>query len=284
MCARSGRQNAGYTTEPFTRLRRAALDLAVSERKHVIHALLEVEVTRPRQLLREHEARTGEALSFTGFVIGCVARAVDEQKSVQGYRQGRGRLVLFDDVDVTMLMERTVDGQRRPLFHIIRAANRKSLRELHQEIRAAQAQPAVTPGGRWGLRAYELVPGFARRAAIRFAHAHPRLWKRFGGTVAVTSVGMFGRARGWGIPVISNTLDVTVGGITSKPESAESERGREWLCLTISVDHDIVDGAPLARFAIRLKTLIESAYGMEDLAPRGETATAQAPEKAGTAP
>ena len=35
--------------------------------KHSIYALLEVDVTRVRQFIEEHEAQTGEALSFTGY-------------------------------------------------------------------------------------------------------------------------------------------------------------------------------------------------------------------------
>jgi len=36
------------------------------------------------------------------------------------------------------------------------------------------------------------------------------------------------------------------------------------LSLTISFNHDIIDGAPAARFAQRLKDLIESGYGLDD--------------------
>jgi hypothetical protein len=45
---------------------------------HWMYGLLEVDVTVPRQLIAGHEARTGEALSFTGFLVYCLARAVDE--------------------------------------------------------------------------------------------------------------------------------------------------------------------------------------------------------------
>ena len=38
---------------------------------------------------------------------------------------------------------------------------------------------------------------------------------------------------------------------------------REYLSITITVDHDIVDGAPAARFIQRLKERIESGYGLE---------------------
>ncbi len=34
------------------------------------------------------------------------------------------------------------------------------------------------------------------------------------------------------------------------------------LSVTVSFDHDIVDGAPAARFTSQLKSLIESGYGL----------------------
>ena len=37
---------------------------------------------------------------------------------------------------------------------------------------------------------------------------------------------------------------------------------RRYLSLTISFDHDIIDGAPEASFTRRLKELIESGYGL----------------------
>jgi pyruvate/2-oxoglutarate dehydrogenase complex dihydrolipoamide acyltransferase (E2) component len=39
---------------------------------------------------------------------------------------------------------------------------------------------------------------------------------------------------------------------------------RKYLSVTISFDHDIIDGAPAARFMQQLKKLIESGYGLCD--------------------
>src|SRR5512144_3083691 len=75
---------------------------------HCVYGLLEVDVTVPRQFIADHKARTGEALSFTGYLSYCLARAVDEYKSVQAYRKGGKQLVLFDDVDVGMTIEREI--------------------------------------------------------------------------------------------------------------------------------------------------------------------------------
>jgi hypothetical protein len=39
--------------------------------------------------------------------------------------------------------------------------------------------------------------------------------------------------------------------------------------MTLMFDHDIIDGAPAARFTQRLKELIESGYGLGDLTAEG---------------
>ena len=89
--------------------------------------------------------------------------------------------------------------------------------------------------------------------------------KRFNGTVLVTSVGMFGSFAGWGIPLAAHTLCVTVGGIESKPVLHNGElQEREHLCLTVTFDHDIVDGGPAARFIQRFVALVQAGAGLSD--------------------
>jgi hypothetical protein len=89
----------------------------------MMHGLFEVDVTRARAALRNHKAKTGETLSFTAFLIACLAKAVDEDKTAQAMRKGRKRLLIFDDVDVWTPIERDVGGQKQLLAHIFRSAN-----------------------------------------------------------------------------------------------------------------------------------------------------------------
>ena len=88
--------------------------------------------------------------------------------------------------------------------------------------------------------------------------------KRSGGTCGLTAVGMFGKDSGWGIPYATLfSLFLTVGSISEKPGVVDGHIAiREYLSLTISFDHDIIDGAPAARFTERLKELIESGFGL----------------------
>jgi hypothetical protein len=242
--------------------------------KHCIYALLEVDVTTARQFIEAHKTRTGEALSFTGYLAYCLARAVDEDKSVQAYLKGRKQLVMFDDVNVFMTVERELSGTRVPIGHIIRRANHKTFLEIHQEIRAVQTQPAPPRKGEPPLvRFITLLPwplpklfGSLLRATWRH---DPTGAVAKGGTVAVTAVGMFGHG-GWGLVPLPHTLGLVVGSIARKPAVVEDRiEPREILHLTVVFDHDVVDGAPAARFAARLTELLTSGAGLDDRLDEG---------------
>ncbi len=258
---------AGYTVVPFPAVRHVYLDtLHLAYRKHDIHALLELDVTRPRRLIREHKARTGEALSFTAFVLACLGRAVEAHKGVHAYRAGRTRLVLFDDVDVTTMVEIPVgEGKTTPLAHVVRATNRRSVHDIHAEIRALQAErqrERAVPFARLvGL--YPWVPAFLRRLVWRAILQNPRRMKARIGTVLLSAVGMFGEGGGWGLAVPLYTLGVLLGGIAEKAVVVDGGiEVREVLGVTLSFDHDVVDGAPAARFAQTFKELVEDGYGL----------------------
>jgi pyruvate/2-oxoglutarate dehydrogenase complex dihydrolipoamide acyltransferase (E2) component len=262
-------QRDGYQVIPYPKLRRGmALMYGAVQRTHKTHGLIEVDVTDVRRALREHAEQTGEHLSFTGFLIACVARAIDEDKSLHACRQGGKHLVLFDQVDVATYIEREIDGRKQPIQYIVRAANAKSLGEITRDIRAAQVTAVKDV---WeGFRAepwLALLP----IAVLRFVWVvfwwlrgrYPRIQRTYGGTVGLTSVGMFGKGGGWAIPFSYHTLDVAIGGIAAKPAVVDGRVAiRELLCLTLSCDHDLVDGAPVTRFVARLKDLIESGYGL----------------------
>lgn len=76
---------------------------------------------------------------------------------------------------------------------------------------------------------------------------------------------MFAEGASWGIPISFPTLMFTLSGIDEKPGVIAGRiEIREYLSLTISVDHDIVDGAPTTRFAKQLRELMGTGYGIGD--------------------
>jgi pyruvate/2-oxoglutarate dehydrogenase complex dihydrolipoamide acyltransferase (E2) component len=259
----------GYTVMPFPKVRLRDVDfLRLMQRKPVIHGLTEVDVTIPRKYIHEYKARTGESLSFTAFVIFCLGKAVDEDKRMHAYRKGN-KLVLFDEVDITTVIEHEVQDEKIATPYIFRAVNKRALRDIHREMRAAQAAKVekFKQGIPWYENVFFSLPQFIRIAILGTFGKSPHLMKKIEGTVIVTAVGMFGKGNGWGIPLTNYTLGIALGGIGEKPGVVDGRvEIREYLSLTISVDHDIIDGAPLARFSARFKELIENGFGLTDQA------------------
>lgn len=240
--------------------------------RHVMYALLEVDVTAVRKFIADWKDKTGEQLSFTAYLISCLARAVNEDKIVQSYRKGSKKLVMFEDVDVGFMIELKRGEKRQLSGHVIRAANRKNFWEIHAEIRAVQSNQAPTDAEKnsW-FRSALLLPwplSGLFKAAMRMAlRRDPTIVTSLAGTVGISSVGMFGKGHsGWGIANGSHVLDLVVGGAARKPAEVEGRiELRELLSLTIIFDHDVIDGAPAARFTRRLVELIECGYELEEM-------------------
>ncbi|MBN1315361.1 MAG: 2-oxo acid dehydrogenase subunit E2 [Anaerolineales bacterium] len=258
-------QHPMQTVKPYPRTRLLMVDGGrLGLKKHTVHGLVEFDITLPREAIRQHKVRTGETLSFSAFILACLGQAIDMNKHMHAYRDWRNKLVLFDEVDVNTLFEVEVDGKKTIRPHILRGVNKKTFHDLHREIRSFQQEHQSSQESKF-IDWFVKLPVFIRRSFLWVLFKNPQLIKQYYGTVLVTSIGMFGDGNFWGLPVPNHTLQLTLGGIARKPGVIDDRiEIREYLSVTVSFDHDIVDGAPAALFTQRLKELIESGYGLCD--------------------
>ena len=211
--------------------------------------------------MREHRERTGEKLSFTAYIVYCLAQVVKEHPHLNAFRRGN-RLITLDDVTVSVLVEREISGERVPEPLAIEAAQSLTFREINDLIRSARTRSESALGGFSGMTWIRHIPGFLLKAFVRLADRNISLAKRYG-KVAVTAVGMFSREPVWFIPHGSGTVLITVGSIEKRMVfTGEKHEEREFLCLTGSFDHDIVDGAPAARFMNQFLETLKSGMGL----------------------
>jgi pyruvate/2-oxoglutarate dehydrogenase complex dihydrolipoamide acyltransferase (E2) component len=221
--------------------------------------LVEMDVTVARGLLQSH---CPEPLSMTAYLVACLARAVQSNPEVQGYRNWRGQIVTHDFVDVAVLVE--VPTEVRPIAfpRVLRSAHSRSVEDLTAELRAAKREPFAGPPGRmlrrWGP-VVTAVPGATTlmyAAMSRSARIRQQV-----GTVAVSSVGMFGGGGGYAIsPPTIMSVEMVVGGLSRRPlVVGEGVEVRDTIDLSIAIDHAVVDGAPAARFIAEFRELVESA-------------------------
>ena len=255
--------------KPFPISRQAISDFnRLAKEKNLIHGISQFDVTDARKIIQKHEDKSGEKLSFTAFTLYCMAKAIDQNKNLQGYRKGRRKIVVFEDVDITTIIEVELENKRFPLAHILRRANQRDVKSLHDEIREVQSNRESSRSmGYWKFMKYFLhLPWFIRRLFYKSILNNPERRKKISGTVSLSAVGMVASGlSGWGINQPNHTLSVALGGISQKASVVDGKTEiREILDITLAVDHDIVDGVPAAEFLAHFKELIERGAGLED--------------------
>ncbi len=269
--ARVEKPARGYTVVIPSLDRQLAMDaFAALPAGHPMVAMLELDVTRALAAIAERRSR-GDRVSLFAFVVRSIAVAIAENLDLNLVRHGK-RLIRFEDVDVSVPVEvRTNDG-RAPREIVIRQAQDKSALQIFAELEGARARHeelgAASDEDRWArrtMRAIRWLPSFARVALMRLVIRSAFRVKARAGTTLVTSVGKFASIPGGAFTFSTGPRAAlfVVGSVVEKPWAHGGGIAlRSVLSLSVMVDHDLVDGAPAARFAERLQGLIESADGL----------------------
>jgi hypothetical protein len=78
-----------FEQREFPDFRNPTIDTLVWGRnRHHIPILLEIDVTEARNAIRDRQVKTGQRISFTGWVVKCLAQAISEYKFVHALRKG----------------------------------------------------------------------------------------------------------------------------------------------------------------------------------------------------
>ncbi|MDZ4058974.1 MAG: 2-oxo acid dehydrogenase subunit E2 [Bacteroidales bacterium] len=275
-----------YKKKRFPKTRVATIDICtIGLEKHHIPAFIEIDVTESRKKIREKK-REGKRISFTSWLIKVIGDTIKDHETVAAFLNGKGELIVFHDINVSMIVEKSLNGQKIPIPLVIEKVQERSVESICKQIADARshnleeseivlqsssagvsAQDVVNPNikrvNSWAERAYYYLPGFIRRYFWRYLLRHPKIAFSKMGNVSVTSLGMVGSANGWFVPVSVHPVCFGVGKVTKKPMVVEDRvEIREILNMTVLMDHDVIDGAPMARFIGDLTSRVCDCYGL----------------------
>lgn len=260
---------AQHTLHTFPASRIATRDVcAVSLKKHHIVSLLEVDVSLVLKAIEK--LKTQEDVSFTAWLIKVIALTLQAHEMAAAYRAGKNKAIRFHDINVSIVVEKEINGHHVPMPLIIQNAGERSVTSITHQIRDAQEKKLSEKdivlqqqSSRWE-HLYYLLPGFLRRRFWYYLLSHPHLAFKKMGNVAITSVGMIGRATGWFIPLSVHPVCFGIGHITRKPVViVDAIEIRDILPLTVLLDHDVIDGANMARFISDLIANMEKGVGVD---------------------
>ncbi len=241
--------------------------LSMSLKKHYVVALLECDVTGNRQKIKK--ARSVKNISFNAWLIKVMSDVIQKHELVASYIKSKHKTIIFNDVNMTVLVEKKVGNTAVPLPLLIRQTNQKTAEEITQIIKNATKEEVsedsvvIHEKPSFIERVYFLLPGFLRRIMWKMILRWPRYLYNKMGNVGFTALGMMGTIKGWFIHKAVHPLSIGVGSIVKKPLVVKDRvRARDVLHLTLLIDHDVVDGAPMARFVKELCENIESGEGL----------------------
>jgi pyruvate/2-oxoglutarate dehydrogenase complex dihydrolipoamide acyltransferase (E2) component len=231
---------------------------------HNIFALLEFDITELRSELREarRQGRAGSLLAFMLKAIGKCLELYPQFNAMINYRVTSS----FEQVDISIPIEVELDGVRMTKQYIIRDINAKSLKAVSEEIELSKANADEQQGFIVSpiLRRIMLVlPRWLVVIVLKSVLRRHALIKKLSGTAFVTSVSMFSNMPGFILPYVGGpkACSFAIGSSLKKPVA----RGgviclREMINVTAVFNHDLIDGAPAARFINELRALIETRY------------------------
>lgn len=261
----------GYTVVRPTADRQFAMDAyAAMPPAHLMIGLVELDVTDAAAAIARMQ-RQGTRLSLFAFVVRSIAVAIAEHPELNLVQHGK-RLVRFDDVDVAVPVEVTMAEGKYPRQVVVRSAQRLTPAEIYACLEQAKHRYGVTGDlghedrrTRRMMHVFSWMPRSLRIRAARLFMRSAFTIKRRAGTTLVTSIGKFATVPGFGFSFTTGprAAAFAVGTVVQKPWVRGGRiEVRSVLSLSIMVNHDLIDGAPAARFSRRLQQIIETGEGL----------------------
>lgn len=259
-----------YKTEVFPDSRIASIDVCeIGKHRHHIVGLLEFDVTDSRRKIREYNKKNQKKISFNAWLIHVIGKTIKNHETAGSYLVGKKNLIIFEDINISIIVEKKLNGTKVPIPLIIEKVNEISIESIAAKISIAKNQEltqkdiTLQKKAKQTERIYYLLPRFLRLLFWKYLLKHPKFAFNKMGNVAFTSIGMMGKINGWFIPISVHPICFGIGSIIKKPTVIDNKIAiREILNVSILIDHDVMDGAPMARFINELRTNIENGLNL----------------------
>lgn len=259
-----------YTVGVFPKNRDIVVE-AVSMSKYYNHVMgfIDAEVTKAVEIMNNYKEKTGETVSLTAWVMRCMAIAASEIPEIRTFRWKRRKTIIFDDVDVKCMIEREIDGKKIPIHYMFRKADKKNFKEIQEELKLVVQKVEERRKDEQKQKRKQnfllKIPRFIRMIAWHLIMTNPFRTKKNLGVVGISSLSKFGRGMTGIVKV--KTMHQThclVGSIHRKPVVIDEKIVIRDLCsLSLSFNHDIVDGGPAVNFARRMMELMSQAFELD---------------------
>jgi pyruvate/2-oxoglutarate dehydrogenase complex dihydrolipoamide acyltransferase (E2) component len=257
---------SNYKINRFPKSRIASIDICeIGKQKHHVTGLVEFDVTESRKKIRDYNKAHVNKISFNAWLLSVIGFTIKKHEATSSYLMGKHKQIIFNDINISLIVEKEINGVKVPIPLVIEKANEASIESIAKQISDAKNinlkgdDIVIQRKTRKLEKIYYSLPKFLRKYFWRFLLKHPKLAYKKMGNVAFTSIGMMGKVDGWFIPISVHPICFGISSIVKKPSVVNDKiEISEMLKMSILIDHDVIDGANMARFISDLSRNIES--------------------------
>lgn len=257
-----------YDKSTYPKSRVATFDVGkIGINKHHITGFIEIDITKARKKIKQR-IKSGENISLISWLIKVIGKTIQENRYIHSLNYKKRTQITFHDIDISLPIERTIDGNKVPLAMLIKEVNKKSIEDIFNEIKSGKNTEVrdekdfvlSKKSNKRFTGLFFNLPQFLRLKIWKYILKDPFRVKKNMGTAMITNVGVLGNISGWVLPKSIHNLSFAMGSIIKKPWVVDNQIViRNILHLTILFDHDAVDGSPAAKFTGNLVRNIENA-------------------------
>src|SRR6056297_1955948 len=127
--------------ERFSHTRIASIDVCeMGNRKHHVAALIELDVTEARHKIHQLNRQNASRISFNAWLLHTIAQSLKKYPYASAYLRGKRKRIIFEDINISMLVEKDQKGEKIPVPLLIEQADKIRMEAIGKEIRTARKQ------------------------------------------------------------------------------------------------------------------------------------------------
>ena len=126
-----------YKIETFPKTRIATFDIcSVGIQKHQVAAMIEIDVSESREKIKKLRNKTNR-ISFTAWLMKVISLTIKDHELAAGFLKGKRKVFVFNDINISLAVEKKLNGQKVPIPLIIEKTNEKSIEVITKQINDA---------------------------------------------------------------------------------------------------------------------------------------------------
>jgi hypothetical protein len=260
-------EEVDYVITDWPRIRDLVSLFLRFQKPYTIFGHSEFDITNVMDKIELIQKEHSIPLTLNTYMIYALSRVSMMHEKSRTYKFKKKQIV-FKNVDVALPILKTLPNKVKiPVVYIVKQANKKSLSEIHLELRKAGKSSLAEDKNVKFRRALVKLPIFMQAWMYAYIFRSPIRMKKLFGTIGITNIHYPGYDDPFiGYPPNIYTCQYSLANISEKflPDENKQPVLRKVLGVAAGMDHQIMDGMCVTGMSKTMADFLREASGLDE--------------------